>query len=180
MVIEPIFCLFAAGVVLVVPLPWVLGLGTATMVHELGHFLALKWWGIPVYRLRLTAGGVILETGPMTSREEAYCALAGPAAGAVLLLFAKLLPRTALCALCQTVWNLAPIGNRDGARVLRQILPRGVAVAEGVVMGLILLACPLMGWPGIWLGVAVLSEKFLAKNRPRHYNRPTIDKEVRL
>lgn len=180
MVIEAGFCFFAAAAALTVPLKWLLGLGLAVFIHEGGHYLALRYFSVPVMRLRLAAGGATLETGPMTAGEEFFCALAGPAAGLVTVLFARLAPRTALCALCQSVWNLLPIGQRDGARALRQICPRAFPAVEGVTAVMILGLCPFLGFPGIWVAAAVLTEKFLAKNRVRDYNRPTIDKEVRL
>lgn len=184
LVIEPGFCLLAALAVLIVPFPWLIGLVLAMAVHEMGHYLALKLCGVPVRCLRLTARGAILEVGHISGWIEFGCALAGPMAGVMLLWTARWLPRTALCALVQSVWNLLPIGQRDGARALRQMAgERMFLLAEKLTIVGVVIGCFCFRRIGLLAAMpaaVILAEKFLAKNAVKDYNRPTIDKEVRL
>ena len=53
----------------------------AAAIHEAGHCLAVLLCGGSIHSLALTARGAVLQTSPLSYRQEALCALAGPCAG---------------------------------------------------------------------------------------------------
>lgn len=120
--VDPGAMLILALVVLLVPLRWLLAWVLSVSVHELGHLLAVKLLGIPVYRVIFGASGARIETAPMDPGQELLCALAGPLAGLGLIFLGRWLPVTAICAFFHTLVNCLPFGNLDGGRVLRCIL----------------------------------------------------------
>jgi Zn-dependent protease len=122
------------------------------VLHELGHALAARRFGIPTRDITLLPiGGVArLERLPSEPKQELWIALAGPAVNLALLIAVALVggallgfdylalsdSRTARA--CRTllafnaimaVFNLLPIFPMDGGRVLRALLSmRGSAV----------------------------------------------------
>ena len=102
---------------LLVPLRWVAGAALAATIHELGHLTALWLWSVPVQGMELDIAGAVIRTAPLTQREELWCALAGPLAGALGCLFWRWFPEAAACAAVQTVFNLIPLYPLDGGRV---------------------------------------------------------------
>lgn len=134
--------LLLALTLLVMPLRWVAAWVLSTAVHELGHLLAARLLDAEVRSMELGAGGAKILTGPMNCRQELLCAIAGPAAGGVLILLGRWFPRLALCAGLQTAYNLLPLGELDGGRVLRCLaellgIPHGERVCRAVEMTLL-------------------------------------------
>lgn len=108
-----------AALVLTLPLNWVFSAILAAAFHELSHLLMLRFLGIPIYALRIRAGGAVLDTGPMEPKEELLCALAGPLGSFLLVILIRITPRIAVCAFVQGLFNLIPLGNLDGDRIVR-------------------------------------------------------------
>lgn len=104
---------------LVIPLPWLAAWFLAILIHELGHYIALRICTIPVYAIRMKLWGVQMNTGPMSAGQELICSLAGPLCGFSLLLFAKHIPRVAVCVVVQSCYNLLPLYPLDGGRGVR-------------------------------------------------------------
>ena len=61
----------------------------------------------------------------MEPLQELFCALAGPAAGAAVILLWRIFPEAAAAAAVQTAFNLLPVYPLDGGRAVqaaRQLL----------------------------------------------------------
>ena len=113
------FCVFWAFMLLVLPLRMILAAGVAAVFHELCHFLAIRLSGGAVLSVKIGAGGMEMETLPMTAGRELVCALAGPLGSFLLALLYPIFPLLAFCALVQGCFNLLPIVPLDGGRALR-------------------------------------------------------------
>ena len=151
------FCLLFAFLLLLIPLPWVLAFSAAAIFHELCHYIAIRFCTGSCPGLRIYSFAAHLPLPEMSRGREVLCALAGPAGGLLLLLFARWLPRLALCALVQSVYNLLPIYPLDGGRALQSGLLLFLAppIAENIchileiLCKLILIATAIYGC--IWL-----------------------------
>lgn len=108
-----------AILVLILPLQWILAAVISAAVHEFFHIAAIKLFGLRIFSIRISTGGAQISTEPMTYTQELICALAGPAGGLILLLFARWVPRIAVCAAFHSLYNLLPIYPSDGGRALR-------------------------------------------------------------
>lgn len=111
--------LMLALMILVLPMQWVLAAVLAAMFHELCHYGAARLCGGNVARLRVGTFGAQMEVWELTNLGELVCALAGPLGSLSLLLLAHWLPRTAVCAGFQGLYNLLPVYPFDGGRALR-------------------------------------------------------------
>ncbi len=115
-------CILGVLLILALPLAWLFAAAISIVIHELCHYAALRLCGAQVYRLRVCATGLEMETSPISPGQEAVCALAGPLGGLLLLLACRHFPRIALCALFHSCCNLLPVYPLDGGRALRTVL----------------------------------------------------------
>ena len=180
-----VFLLLALAL-LILPLRWLLAVLTAGAVHELGHYAALRLCGVNVSDLRIGLDGTRMSVGQMGRWQELFCALAGPLAGMGLVLLARWMPRTAVCACIQSAYNLLPVYPLDGGRAVRCICAsdRVCRYIEWVSLSLIALA-GLYGSIVLQLGILptavsaltihrALAGKGLAKQLSFRYNRERI------
>lgn len=116
------FWLVLGLMVLLLPVGFLLGVVLAAFIHELGHVLAVRMTGGRVLSVRLRACGARIETGPMPPGKAVFCALAGPAAGALTILAWRRFPELALAGLVQTAFNLLPVYPLDGGRAVRELM----------------------------------------------------------
>lgn len=114
--------LILALTLLILPLQWIVAMVLAAAVHELCHYGVARLLGGSVDRFRLGLWGAKMEIRGLTAGKELVCALAGPIGGLLLLPFARIIPRTALCAAAQSLYNLLPLYPLDGGRALRCLL----------------------------------------------------------
>lgn len=105
--------------VLVLPLRWLGAVLLAAAVHEACHWAAVRCCGGQVRRFQVGTFGARMEVSGLNVWQELLCALAGPLGGLVMLNLSRFLPRTALCAGLQSLYNLLPIYPLDGGRALR-------------------------------------------------------------
>ncbi|MCX4239280.1 site-2 protease family protein [Paraliomyxa miuraensis] len=149
------------------------GVFASVLLHELGHALAARRYGIPTRRITLSLiGGVAqLEGMPRRPRQELVVALAGPAvnfaiaAGLWLVLpvfgsgvLALLLGNLLVANVILGVFNLLPAFPMDGGRALRAILAermgsrRATETAASIGKGLAI----AMGVVGLLWGPSML------------------------
>lgn len=124
-------CLFLAFMLLLLPLPWVLSVVAATLVHEICHVLAIFAFQGELYSLRLGAGGIIMETNTFSPGRELIVAMAGPIGSALLILLAHRMPRLAICGAIHCIYNMLPILPLDGGRILENLLALFLPISHG-------------------------------------------------
>lgn len=162
--VEPGFCIFAAVLLLVLPVSWVFAAFVAAVWHELFHIAAILCVNGSVERIHMKACGAVIETKLSGVAEEIIVALAGPAGSFALLFLSDRFPKLAVCGLIQGLYNMIPVRQQDGGRVLAGFLgmvsPNGserimktiecvfsVVVASAAIYGTVLLKlgiCPII------------------------------------
>lgn len=159
--------LAAAVFVLLLPLDLLAAMLLAMGIHEGGHYLMIRICGGVVRELRMTPEGIRMEVEGLHRWQELICALAGPVSGLMMLFFLRWLPRTAICAVCQSLFNLLPIYPLDGGRALQcgseLVLPFRVAkwvcafVERACIIGLFVLGVYSCFWLRLGLFPFLLS-----------------------
>lgn len=134
------FCVISALLLLLVPLPWLFAGALAALWHELCHYLAIKLICHEGAEVKLYSFATCLSLPQMTQGRELCVALSGPIGGLLLLPFAQWIPRIALCAAMQSLYNLIPVYPLDGGRALKSCLL--LLIPPPVVMGI----CRVMAW----------------------------------
>lgn len=180
--------LWCAVAMLLVPFRWLLAWYLAVAVHELGHIVCVWMLHIPIYEIKVETSGAQILTAPMTPKQMALSALAGPAAAAATLLLGRVCPELSFCALLQTVYNLLPCYPMDGGRVLwaiccwlfnRETADKILSHNKSILVLTILLGAVAAMWRvrGAYLAVVLLllglfsSKIFLANRNGNEYNR---------
>lgn len=115
------FLLFAVSI-LVIPLRLLFAWILAVLIHEFGHYLALRLLKIKVNYVQIKAFGINMHTETIGGWQEIICAAAGPLAGLSTLFVSKWLPTTATFAFVHAIFNLLPIFPFDGGRIAHCVL----------------------------------------------------------
>lgn len=120
--VDKMACLFAALLIMTVPLPWLAASFTAALLHELGHICVVLLCGGRITDLRIGLGGAVLHSGGMKPIHSILSIAAGPAVSLSLLFLFPWLPRFALCGAAQGLFNLLPIFPLDGGRMVGELV----------------------------------------------------------
>ena len=113
------FCILAALMLLLIPLEFIFAAIAAAAWHEFCHYAAIRLLGGKSEGIGFFTSAVHLRLNGIGQGREALCALAGPAGGLLLLCLSHWMPRIALCAAMQSLYNLLPIYPLDGGRALK-------------------------------------------------------------
>ena len=153
---SPQFCVFAATMLFLVPLPWVIGWLVAVMIHESFHCIALLLCGKTVYGICVGIDGAKILAEDLNWGQTVFCALAGPVGGLMLILVAGIFPHLAVCGLLQSVYNLIPVFPLDGGRAFQAVMHLlfREEVAEKLCTGAKILTCLCVlavGLSSIWI-----------------------------
>lgn len=166
------FCIFLAVLLLFVPVRLLISWLFAAFIHEMFHYAALRVCRVKVFSLTVGLSGAVMETEPMSMKEEIICALAGPAGGLLLLLVVKQMPYVSLFGAVQSFYNLLPVYPLDGGRVLqcitRQYFDQRAAQICLVVRWVvnIFAICALIFWFRAWQIVLIAAiAQFVRKRR---------------
>lgn len=124
--IDPLAFLAGAWLLMVMPLPWVGACVMAAAFHELCHLLAAKIVGGQVFGVTVGLSGAKIYVNFPNPRGERLTALAGPVGSLLLVFFLPQMPRLALCAGVQGLYNLLPLYPMDGGRALRCLLEQTI------------------------------------------------------
>lgn len=108
--------------ILFVPLQWLTAWVVAVSVHELGHVSAVLLCGGKITHFTFRIDGLVLESSVLPRGKQFLCIMAGPLCALTLILFANRFPRTAFCALIQSIYNLLPVYPLDGGKILHLLL----------------------------------------------------------
>ena len=114
--------LHLALLLLILPVQYIMCFVLSGLLHELGHFLALKIMKVPVFSFRITSSGALMQTGSLTPLQELICAAAGPATGVLTCMMGSVFPLLAVCAFVQTTYNLIPLYPMDGGRICKSCM----------------------------------------------------------
>lgn len=117
-VIQSGFFTVAALILLLIPVKWVISWIIAATIHEAGHCVAVILCRANIRRIRIGAFGARIETCPLSVGKEMFCVAAGPICGLVPVLLSRYIPNIAVCAFFQTIFNLIPVKNHDGGRLV--------------------------------------------------------------
>ena len=156
------FLLSVAGAFLIIPLQWLGAWALAFTAHELFHYIALRLCGETVTGIHIGCRGCVMKTNHLTLGKEAFCAYAGPLGGLLVLLFARHVPRTAICTFLLSTYNLLPIVPLDGGRGLDCLLRRffSAEVAQRVLrcveIVVILGILTVSVYAVVWLGLGIV------------------------
>lgn len=120
--VDPFAYLFAALLLLVLPLDWCICAFAAAAFHEFCHLLVLWYFGGKLRWVKVGIGGAEICAELDGQVRNLLSILAGPAGSYLLLLFCHRFPKLALCAGIQGTFNLLPLLPLDGGRALECVL----------------------------------------------------------
>ena len=129
-------------VILLFPIRFLFAWFIAAFIHEAGHITASYLFGTKILSIRIGLYGAKIEVMPSSTVDELLCVISGPLFGCLLILFGKIIPYIAFCAVIQTVYNLLPFPGNDGEKVLIGLLsffiPRNAVKIVGCIRIIIL------------------------------------------
>jgi len=147
--------IFGALLLLTLPLDWLMAALCAAAFHELCHLAVLYAFRGTVRRVEIRAGGAVIEADVPGGGKELLAILAGPAGSLGLLLFCHTVPKLALCAGVQGLFNLLPVWPLDGGRALSCCLelwnPQRAREIQSGVQSVLLLGAGVLALAGTFV-----------------------------
>lgn len=128
------------------------------LVHELGHWTALRLCKVKVTGFRLCLTGAVLETAWLSYEKEMLCSIAGPIFSAILGgMLLRRLPRVGVLSFGLAAVNLLPLYPMDGGRLLTALLSQSLPVerVERILSGIGFVTCAILMLLACW-GTIVL------------------------
>jgi Zn-dependent protease len=128
------------------PLAIVVGFVVITLIHEVGHAVAIRAKGLRagfMVFIPFIGGAVTLKDQPRTAYDDALIGLAGPFAGTLASLFVLQMYKwtgdpmylfIALLGFALNLFNLLPIGMLDGGRISAAITKWMWVLGGGIVV----------------------------------------------
>jgi Zn-dependent protease len=127
------------------PLGIVVGFVVITLIHELGHAVAIRAKGLRagfMVFIPFIGGAVTLKDQPTNAYDDAQIGLAGPIAGTIASLICLQIYKwthdplwllIALCGFILNLLNLIPLGMLDGGRISAAVTKWMWLVGAGIV-----------------------------------------------
>ena len=119
---DPLVFLFAALLLLLLPMNWLLSAIFAAAFHELCHILAIILMKGRIRKIHVRWNGCEIETDRVGELQQFISILVGPLGSLSLVLLCRQMPRITVCGFIQGIYNLLPLMPLDGGRLLRIIL----------------------------------------------------------
>ena len=138
--VSPAFVALICLLIYLDPGGWALPFLLACALHEAGHLLAMRCYGLRLDRICIGAGGAVICTHFPSKHAECLIALAGPGVNALLFIaFRHIWLQLSLVSALLLCYNLLPVFPLDGGRILRCLLGRQIstAIAWGTVAALL-------------------------------------------
>jgi len=132
--------IFFVLLLFLIPIPWLLAWVTAVFLHELSHYMAVRILGGNIYHITVSIGGMDMQTSPLTDGRHLIAILSGPIGGFLPVLFARQIPRLAVCCWILTLYNLLPLLPLDGGRMWEILLGRRqfFYVLQKILLGMLI------------------------------------------
>lgn len=116
--IDPWTYWFAALLILVLPLDWLVGTVLAAAFHEACHIFVIRCLGGVIKGFEISPGGAVIKIGSIDNAGELLAAAAGPLGSISTLLLMHAFPQIAISGMIQGIFNLIPIYPLDGGRIV--------------------------------------------------------------
>lgn len=188
--IQPIVWILLSFALIFVPVSWVFSWITASLLHELFHIIALQVCGQNIRQIYIGASGAEIETDLEPGIKTAFCAMAGPLCGFLLLSAAQTFPKIAICGFLQSISNLIPVTPLDGSKILSGIVymlfnrEKASKISHYIETLFKLSVCIVVCYSVVRFKLGILplillyilfTKKFLANRRPWQYNKNNIN-----
>lgn len=177
--IVPESFIFAALLLVLLPLDWLISVLLASLFHEICHIFSVYLFNGRLLRIKIRFMGCSIEAAGLGEWSQFICILAGPLGSLFLLILYRITPKLALCGFLQGIYNLLPFSQLDGGRLLRIFLNNCYPKqAETILCITAVVACILLDvlaayliisyGTGLWVIFAVLiwNVRMLPRNIP--------------
>lgn len=132
--VRPSAYIYIVILLFLVPIKWILAWILAAGFHEICHLIAVKLSGGAIHSVIIGLSGAKIECSPLSRTKSLIAVLSGPIGGLLPLLFARWIPRTALCCWLLSVYNLLPLLHLDGGRATEIVLGSKAVIVQNIFL----------------------------------------------